>query len=108
MVLKNKTYDALKWIAQYLLPALTTLWLALGKIWAFPYTTEIGASLAAIDVFLGAILGISSHNYEGDGTMVVNTTDPEKDVYTLEYEGDLNDIAAKKSVTFKVVNGDEK
>ncbi len=63
MKLSNETYDLLKKIALYFLPALATLWLTIGKIWGIPYTTEIGATLTAIDVFIGACLGISSKNY---------------------------------------------
>ena len=63
MKLSNETYDLLKKIALYFLPALATLWLTIGKIWGIPYTTEIGATLTAIDVFVGACLGISSKNY---------------------------------------------
>ena len=63
MKLSNETYDLLKKIALYFLPALATLWLTIGKIWGVPYTTEIGATLTAIDVFIGACLGISSKNY---------------------------------------------
>jgi hypothetical protein len=37
MKLSNKAYDVLKWIAMWLLPALATLWLTLGKIWNFPF-----------------------------------------------------------------------
>lgn len=102
MILSDKAYDRLKWVAQYLLPGIVTLWLAIAKIWNLPYGAEIGGTLSAIDLFLGTILGISSKNYGGDGTMVVNTTDPEKDVYTLKYNGNIADIVDKKSVTFKV------
>lgn len=63
MTMSNKTYDLLKKVALYFLPALATLWLTLGKIWGLPYTTEIGATITAVDVFLGACLGISSKNY---------------------------------------------
>lgn len=63
MKMSNETYDLLKKIALYYLPALATLWLTIGKIWGIPYTTEIGATLTAIDVFIGACLGISSKNY---------------------------------------------
>lgn len=63
MRMSNETYDLLKKIALYFLPALATLWLTIGKIWGIPYTTEIGATLTAIDVFIGACLGISSKNY---------------------------------------------
>ena len=104
MTLSNKTYDVLKWIAQYFLPALAALWLGLAKVWGFPYGTEIGATLSLIDVFLGAVLGISSKNYQGDGNLVINTDDPEKDVYSLELHGDIAELADKKSVTFKVNN----
>lgn len=63
MKMSNETYDLFKKIALYYLPALATLWLTIGKIWGIPYTTEIGATLTAIDVFIGACLGISSKNY---------------------------------------------
>lgn len=104
MVLKNKAYDWMKWIAQYLLPALATLWIALAKVWGLPYGAEIGATISAVDLFLGAILGISSKNYQGDGTMNIDSSDPEKDVYSLELNGDIDELANKKSITFKVVN----
>ena len=52
--------QALQWTALVLLPALTTLWLALGPIWGLPRVQEIGATLTALDAFLGTILGVSS------------------------------------------------
>lgn len=67
----NKSYDRWKWIAQILLPALATLYFALAKIWGLPYATEIVGTLAAIDAFLGALLGISTAKYkakEGEGS----------------------------------------
>lgn len=59
----NKVYDILKWVALVGLPALTALWLTLANIWGFPYAEAIGATLAAVTTFLGAVLGISSINY---------------------------------------------
>jgi hypothetical protein len=58
--MSNKVYDILKWIAQILLPALATLYFALSQIWGWPYGEEIVGTIAAIDAFLGAVLGISS------------------------------------------------
>lgn len=107
MKLSDKAYDALKWIAMWLLPALATLWLTLGKVWDFPYQTEIGATITAIDVFLAAVLGLSKKNYDGDGTMIVNSQDPEKDVYRLEYDGNIAELAEKKTVTFVVKSEDK-
>lgn len=62
--MSNKTYDILKWIVTIFLPALTTLWLTLAGIWGFPYAEAIGATLGAITVFLGALLGIESIKYK--------------------------------------------
>lgn len=62
-MLNNKTYDVLKWIAQILLPALGTLLFALSKVWGLPYATEIVGTITAVDAFLGAILGISTLQY---------------------------------------------
>lgn len=63
MIMSNKTYDVLKWIAQILLPAMGSLYFGLAKIWGFPYGTEIVGTIALIDTFLGALLGISSNAY---------------------------------------------
>lgn len=63
MKLKNSTYDFLKWFALIAIPAIEGLWLTVGKVWGFPYLTEIGTTIAAIGVFLAAILGISCANY---------------------------------------------
>ena len=63
MKISNKVYDVLKWVAQYLLPALGTLYFALSTIWGFPYGEQVVGTITAIDAFLGAILGISSAAY---------------------------------------------
>ena len=63
MTLKNGTYDKLKYIVTIVLPALTTLWLTIASIWNIPYGEPIGATMGAITVFLGALIGISSANY---------------------------------------------
>lgn len=63
----NKTYDVLKWIAQILLPALGTLYFALASIWGLPYGEQIVGTITAIDAFLGALLGISTHLYNKGG-----------------------------------------
>ena len=63
MKLSNKVYDALKWIALYLLPALGTLYFALSGIWGLPYGEQIVGTITAADTFLGVLLGISSATY---------------------------------------------
>lgn len=63
MKLSNKVYDILKWIAQYLLPALGTLYFALASTWNLPYSEQVVGTVTAVDAFLGVILGISTSQY---------------------------------------------
>lgn len=60
---KNKTYDVLKVVAQIWLPAIATLYFALASIWGLPYGEQIVGTITAVDAFLGAILGISTAQY---------------------------------------------
>jgi len=62
--MNNKTYDVLKWIALYLLPAAGTLYFALAGIWGFPYGEEVVGTITAVDTFLGVLLGLSSAQYK--------------------------------------------
>lgn len=64
MKLSNKVYDVLKYIAQYVLPAIGTLYFALASIWGLPYGEQIVGTITAVDTFLGVILGISNANYK--------------------------------------------
>ena len=61
--MSNKTYDALKYIAQIVLPAIATLYFAVAQIWGLPYGEQIVGTITAIDAFLGALLGISTVKY---------------------------------------------
>ena len=63
MKMTNKVYDILKWIAQYFLPAIGTLYFALAGIWGLPYGEQIVGTITAVDTVLGILLGISSAQY---------------------------------------------
>jgi hypothetical protein len=64
MKMSDKTYDALKFVAQIVLPAMGTLYFSLAGIWGFPYGEQVIGTIAAVDTFLGAILKYSSYKYE--------------------------------------------
>ena len=68
-MLSNKTYDTLKWIAQFLLPALGTLYFALAGIWNFPYGEQVVGTITAVDTFLGVLLGISTVQYNKENNI---------------------------------------
>jgi len=61
--MSNKTYDFLKYVAQIVLPAIGTLYFAIASIWGLPYGEQIVGTITAVDTFLGAILMISTVNY---------------------------------------------
>ena len=63
MKMSNRVYDLLKDIALIVLPALATLYAALAKIWGLPYEVAIPATIMAVDTFLGAVLKLSSNQY---------------------------------------------
>ena len=63
MRLPDKVYDILKWVCLILLPASSTLYWSLSSIWGWPYTEQIIGTIAAVETFLGVIIGISTHTY---------------------------------------------
>ena len=63
MKMSNKVFDILAYIQRIVLPALATLWASLGKIWGWPLVTEITATICAVDLFMGALLKISTNQY---------------------------------------------
>lgn len=62
-MLSNRQFDVLKRIAQVWLPSIATLYFALSQLWGLPYAEQIVGTITAVDAFLGAILGISTHLY---------------------------------------------
>jgi len=66
MKLSNSTYDVLKWIVMIVIPALTTAYVGLAAIWGFPFAEEIAKTSAVICTLLGALLGISTAQYNKD------------------------------------------
>lgn len=63
MKLPNKWYDVLKWVSLILCHACGTLYLTLSKIWGLPYGAEVEGTFAAIGLFIGALIGVSTINY---------------------------------------------
>jgi hypothetical protein len=60
----GKWFDAFKFMALVLLPALAILYGAMASVWGLPLVKEVTGTIAAVDVFLGVLLGISSSQYK--------------------------------------------
>ena len=64
MKMSSKVYDVLKYIAQVVLPALATFYVAIAGLWDLPYSEAVSGTIMAVDALLGACLMISSNNYK--------------------------------------------
>jgi len=105
MKFSDKTYKVLEYVARIVLPALGTLYFAVASIWNLPHASEVVGTIVAIDVFLGALLGIAMKNYDATakyaGAIDVNQIDG-KTVFTLELNGQPEDLAKMTNANFKV------
>lgn len=64
--LSNRAYDILKYLTIIVLPAIGALYSGLSQIWDLPYAAQIPATITVICTFLGAILCISTAQYNKD------------------------------------------
>lgn len=110
MKLENDAYNVLKFIAQILLPAVATLYAALGPIWNLQDVEQIVATVSAIDTALGLILARSSQKYvpplivpkQTDGRLLVDKTNPTKDTYSFELTTPLDTLDQKDHIVLEV------
>jgi hypothetical protein len=56
-------YDVLKWCVMIAIPALTTAYVGLSGVWGWPYAEEVAKTSAVVCNLLGALLGISTAQY---------------------------------------------
>lgn len=63
MMLSNKVYDILKWMVMIAIPALTTAYVGLAAVWGWPCPDAVAKTSAIICTLLGALLGISTAQY---------------------------------------------
>lgn len=66
MKLNDKIYDTLKWVVMIVLPAIATLYAALAPVWGWPRPDDVVLTLNAVTAFAGAVLGISTAQYNKD------------------------------------------
>lgn len=63
MKLPDKVYDILKWLSLVFFNAVGVLYKTLAAIWGFQYGEEVLTTCAAIALFIGALIGISTAEY---------------------------------------------
>ena len=109
MTLSNKAYDSLKWVAQILLPALGALYFLLADLWNLPKVTEVVGTIAAVDTFLGVLLGITAVGYKKQnepnaGFLQQTGVDPHTGMadLALTLTKMPNELLGKKTITLHV------
>lgn len=106
-IFSNRLYDVLKYIAQIGLPAAATLYFALAGIWGLPYAEQIVGTIVAVNTFLGITLGLSNKVYKDsdaayNGSMDIEIQEDGTQLFSLNLDGDPEDLADQKEISFKV------
>lgn len=63
MKFNNKVYDVLKWVCLIGLPALSVFYAALDSAFNWGYTETVCTVIAAVEAFIGALIGVSTREY---------------------------------------------
>lgn len=105
--LSDNTYKTLKYIAQYVLPALGTLYFALASIWGLPYGEQIVGTISAINIFLASVLGISAYQYDKagkniSGTLYLDDLPDESVDSFIKFDKPEEEIADKSTIKLRV------
>jgi hypothetical protein len=107
MLINNKIYNIIKWIVVYFLPAIGTLYFSISQIWGLPNAEQVLGTITSLTIFLSMIIGFSNSAFKKsgsgtDGTMLVDTTNPDKDIYLLQLNKEAMNLAEKDIISFKV------
>lgn len=107
-LLTSQQYNVLKWVTIIVLPAITTAYGTLSSIWGWPYGDQIVASLAAITLLLGVIIGVSTSSYNKSsagpaGTLVVDNSGTGQQTY-LAFDQDPKTLAEGSQITLNVTH----
>lgn len=63
MILPNKLYDVLKWLACIAFNAIGVLYKTLAGAWGLPYPEQVMITCSAIALFIGTVIGVSTAEY---------------------------------------------
>ena len=75
-----------KWVALTLLPALSALYVALAASLGWGHVDAVVGTIAAVDTFLGTLLGISAKNYTPSTDGVLHVDHGKQEVYAAPRE----------------------
>ena len=62
-VIPDKVYNVLKWIVMLVLPAISTAYFGLSKLWGWGHVEQIVGTIGIAETFFGTVLCISTIGY---------------------------------------------
>lgn len=106
-LLGDGTYNVLKKSTTLVLPAAGTLYFGLAQIWGLPNAEEVIGTIAAVNTFLGVLLGISTKSYDNsmvqfDGTIKVDKMTQRASIEL--HHGSEEELTNKPVALFKIEN----
>lgn len=109
-LLNAAQYAVLKHVASIVLPAAAALYFALSQIWHFPHTSEVMATIAAVNTVLGGLLGYSTATYnasEAKYAGIIEVTETElKKLFSLNLTMHPDDLEQLDEARFKIESTD--
>lgn len=105
--LSSPVYDKLKQVVQILLPGVGSLYLALATLWNLPYADQVVGTCAALALFLGLVLQVSTRSYNSDmnsigGSLNVTSVEDGSKRYSFLVDTDPEILETKSEIRFKV------
>lgn len=104
--LSDKAYAIVKWFVAVVMPAFSSLYFGLGNIYEWANVENVIGTSALITTFLGAVMGLSSKQYNksvGHGDIVVREEDGQMK-QSLQLEKTPEELAELSKVIFQVVH----
>lgn len=106
-LMSEKLYLRMKFFVTLILPAISTLYFTLDKIWGLYEADKVIGTFAALATFLGVLLRLSTNAYKKsdlkyDGNIIIKETASGGKLYSLELNGQPSVLDGKKEVSFKV------
>lgn len=108
MRLTDPVYNYWKGLVLTKLPAISSFLFVMSYIWDLPSSKVLMGFLAIVSFLLGLCLTISTKRYKTsnaayDGKMFVVIPEDGPKVFTLELNGDPEELTQKESITFKIL-----
>lgn len=106
--LSNGFYDQLKRVSTVVLPGISALYFTLAQIWGLPAAEQVVGTIAAVNLFVGVLVSLSSKSYNGpdkyDGSIDIEATPAGGKGYSLALNNGPEDLDGKTEVRFQVNN----